>query len=368
LVNKKSIKVGAPAEPKKAPVAADKGPKNQIPLGDDLVARITARRAAIEQDMPAEDKKDWESNDKPVELQSMPALLHQKKVLSKRLEIAEETYQTTEHPLKEETTKRLSKFCAADQLLKDELEKLSLEASIAELTLAIISAKETLSQAPIKPVAPLAPKTEPEPTHKSAPFAIKIEQFLQYDTQIKTILERDDFYLTIYLKEALQDVKFVRAMQGLSEKQIAKLTKPVVIDLLTLLQWTKNKLNNVKDQDVSSINSFYTEALGIRLSDSKPGMQKILLKDLAHKHFNLGQTNLRLFADVMMMISGLLLFLPPLIIGCTRRALGHSFFFSTATSQNEKDFHGLLKTRPLEDNSEEPLLDLPQKETTPSYR
>ncbi|CDZ76973.1 hypothetical protein BN59_01252 [Legionella massiliensis] len=149
------------------------------------------------------------------------------------------------------------------------------------------------------------------------------------------------------VEDGLVDELLVDAVSRVSAK---KLVTGTISDLLILRNYAAKKRQQIDSIEFSSeeeseryseeLMNFYTTALTERLSDNPPAKQYENITKAAHAIFTPRDGGLRLFADVMLMISVIGI----AIVGVARKIAGHSFFFSKATTQREDDLKSLCKS------------------------
>lgn len=137
--------------------------------------------------------------------------------------------------------------------------------------------------------------------------------------------------------------------QVMKEVLITPLSKPVILDLNSLSLYYKQKQEDIHHKKLScrdaqqyrsELDNFYKAAINIRLSNKSPEEQRDQLRHAAQVHLHNRDKGRRFFADVMMMIGGLIIV--GVIIGLVRRSNGHSFFFSQEPTEREQTFNQLL--------------------------
>lgn len=137
------------------------------------------------------------------------------------------------------------------------------------------------------------------------------------------------------LKAAFSDNVLWTALCKTGNPQLSPL---LMKDLLTLKEFTEDKLHENRENQYgfdysASVRGFYQKALNIRLSAKALPDQAREIVHSAHKCFNHRHLPYRLLTDVLLCIS--LLGLSVLI---ARKAMGKTFFFSSAITDREQSF------------------------------
>jgi hypothetical protein len=142
-------------------------------------------------------------------------------------------------------------------------------------------------------------------------------------------------------------------IKGIEKAKPEQLTLDTVSDLLILQAYatkTEARINFYSEKDSmkckEELIAFYTRAIDIRLSEHDPATQCQLLLAAAKDNFHHRDSGLRLFADVLLVLSSLAIV--GLALGGFRMLSGHSFFFSKSPTQRESDFIALLKNESKE--------------------
>lgn len=146
------------------------------------------------------------------------------------------------------------------------------------------------------------------------------------------------------------------SMDEILGKKVAnrELSNDVKKDVLALKTFVDKKLAEMDTKDIDacdkphyreSLESFYREALTIRLSGLALPRQKVRFEELAHRSFDSRHVGRRLLADALMVISSFVGI--GILIGVGRVLSGRTYFFSHAPTERESDF----KNKLLDDQS-----------------
>ena len=354
----------------------------------ELKARIIARRNVLEQDMPDNnsfsDKRAAEQ-----EKQKNQQKQEQQATLAKYAEHAKEKFALPFSAHKAECDVRTSAIKIKIQKIDAEIEHLSGDETIAQLTrdlhLLARSPRPLITEAPPRVTdqpaihKPLIAEVLPRMINQSTvhkPLVEKSQPSLRPQVSIlqeKITLSQDAIIKKVQQASTQQQnyLSRVKAIMGQNEITVLKfylaknnnmlhvaleklnpdnLNKAIIIYVLIISNYVERKRLEIKKKKLSpevgsiytrSLDAFYKEALSIRLSNENTNVQRIRLEEAANKHFKPRHANFRRFADVFIMIGTL--FVGGLIIGLGRVALGHKFFFSQEESTRANDFKKHLR-------------------------
>ncbi|KTD20913.1 LepB protein [Legionella lansingensis] len=173
----------------------------------------------------------------------------------------------------------------------------------------------------------------------------------KFETEFAKRSKENQFYITVEgwaarqtIGEAIYNLpsKDPRLWQALQNRPETKLSHELVEDLLTLETFRQQKValnqdNKLGKEYTSSLESFYSKAVDIRLSDLPVSKQADAIVEAAQHEFGHRHSTRRLVADVFMMVSVLFGGLG-LFIGAARKYVAKTtFFFSTAPTDRETD-------------------------------
>lgn len=280
--------------------------------------------------------------------------------------------------------KAASKITAQTQNLQAEIQRLqdspelkALSRQVAELLEHKPSLNVEIPSVPSRTPPEVRPALPQEPIVPIVDDVLEVtiarpEQPRDYNDIVLELLQEDTGALDFYAQQQ-EDITLHDALRNADQ---GRLTKAAIIDALIICDYvvtkrqqiaTKNFSTEVADQYNASLNGFYTAALAIRFSDSEPKQQLRLLKDAASEHFKPRGTSMRIFADVLIMLTvlslaaaaataavpflGVSLLLSSAsavgVVGLgTSLALVTSSFFSQKPSDRKRDLEKRLNDKP----------------------
>nr|HAT8714525.1 hypothetical protein [Legionella jordanis] len=174
---------------------------------------------------------------------------------------------------------------------------------------------------------------------------------------------------TKHLEQSLQQ-RFKTAVFGdlilwnaLKASPLSQLSAEVVEDILALRVFHQQKLELNKENEFgekysASLNKFYEQAVGIRLSDKPAKQQADAILEAAHKEFSHRHDTRRLLADVLLVIATLFGGLGAIFMAARVFIQKQPAFFSKTATEREVDLRKWVNI-PVEDEANTRLVSVP---------
>lgn len=363
------------AEPKSP--ASDTALKPSADFMKSIADRLANRRKAFESEEDEwEDDSSAKENAKKLEAEKQRQKQEEQDTITAYMARVKDTHVRDRKASK--ITAQTQNLQAEIQRLQDSPELKELSRHVAELAehkpsrnvdIPSVFSRTQTEVCPAAPQEPIVPSIVEVPSEE---IVTRPGQPRTYSDIVLELLREDtnaqDFYIQRHEDTILHD--------ALHNADPDRLTKAAIIDALIICDYvvtkqqqiaTKNFSTEVAEQYNASLNGFYTAALAIRFSDSEPKQQLRLLKDAASEHFKPRGTSMRIFADVLIMLTvlslaaaaataavpflGVSLLLSSAsaagVVGLgTSLALVTSSFFSQKPSDRKRDLEKRLNDKP----------------------